>query len=346
MSRSRWPVRLTVIALATAVLPAAAGCGKQPPQIPQSPPPVQTTNPPFISPPPSPTPSAPPTATKTITDLALLNGESGRVYEGVTFKSTRAFQTATITLKDAHDIVFRDCVVEGSAWNAITINDVDHSVYNIRFENVYVKRTGRMGFECTARGSTGYANIVLDHVTIEPSGSEAISFDGPGHTCRILDTTIMGSGTNRDYPGQGFEINGSAGFTVDGLTIFQTRGSAFNLNGPIGRSSHWTFDHVVADMTVHNQSVRQEHTSQVLYAHNMRGAKWADTYIRAARPGGGVAYLDSCSRNDFRGVRWYDARGGQWAQPTLVGESFGNLFAAQAAPRPAVARLSASALSD
>lgn len=358
MPRASRPLRYALLVAAVLAAGMLGACGgEQPPpppsQSPQSPPP-QTPNPPFPSPP-VPSPSVPPRTERVVTDLHLLDGESDRVYENVTFRSTGRYQTATITIKNAHDIVFRDCVVEGGAWNAITINDIDRSVYNVRFENVYVKRTGRMGFECTARGSVGYENIVLDGITIEPSGSEAISFDGPGHDVVISDATILGSGTDRSYHGQGFEINGSSDFTIDGLTIYQTRGSAFNLNGPTGRPSGWTFTDVVADMTVSNQDVPQEHTSQVLYARNMSGATWSNTYIRAASPGGGVAYLDSCSDNDFRGVRWYDERGGHWATPRLVGSSSGNLFAGQpsaasagalAAGDPAAALRSASVLSD
>jgi hypothetical protein len=272
-------------------------------------------------------PKKAPRTTSTRVDLALERGEHDLTFSRVLFRSSKTFQRATVTITNAHDIVFRDCVFEGSAWNNISVNDRSRSVYNVRFVRCYVKASARMGFECTSRGgSVGYTGIRLMGVTFEPQGSEAVSFDGAGSGVLIHNVVIRGAGTNPAFPwGQGFEINGSRNFTVIGLRIYQTRGTAFNLNGPSG-SCGWTFRDVRADMSVRYQSVGQTPQSQVLLATGVHGSHWSKTVIRAASPGGGVMYIRDCSGNDFRGIRWLDSRHGFSTGPWQVGSCSGNLF--------------------
>jgi hypothetical protein len=273
-------------------------------------------------------PKDPPRTKRVIRDLKLTRGQKYRTYDRVRFVSSRRFQQATVLISRAHHITFRNCVFDGSAWNNISINDRNGSVHHIRFINCYVRSTARMGFECTARGSArGYTRISLTGVTFAPQGSQAVSFDGPGRLCSIRNVTIRGAGSSRAFPwGHGFELNGPRDFTIDGLRIYQTRGAAFNLSGPVGRSCGWTFRNVRADMTVRYQRVRQESHSQALLAKNMRGSRWISSVIRSAAPGGGVMYLSNCDNNDFRGITWRDARGGTWTKPWQVDGSTGNRF--------------------
>jgi len=272
-------------------------------------------------------PKKPPRVTSTRIDLMLERGEHDLTFRRVRFRSSRAHQRATVTITSAHDIVFRDCIFEGSAWNNISINDRNRSVYNIRFIRCYVKASARMGFECTSRGGpAGYTGIRLRGVTFEPQGSEAVSFDGPGSGVFIRNVVIRGAGTNPAFPwGQGFEINGSRNFFINGLRICQTRGTAFNLNGPSGACG-WVFRNVRADMSVRYQNTPQSSQSQVLLATGVHGSRWSNTVIKAASSGGGVMYIRDCCDNDFRGIRWIDARQGFTTRPWQVGGCSGNLF--------------------
>jgi hypothetical protein len=263
---------------------------------PKKPKPAPTT-----APTPTVTPASVPTTTTSITDLNLSAGQHDVVYDGVDFKSSKAGQRATITITRAYNITIRNSVIEGSAWNAVSVNSTG-SVHDITLQNVVIKSTPRMGFECTERGATGFYNIKLDRVTVEPSGSEAISFDGSGHDITVTNMLIEGAGTRPDLFswGQGFEINGNSKVTVDGLTIYRTRGDSLNLNGP-GGASGWSFRNVLVDAGVNNLgSVARGGSSNLLYAHNMNSSTWQGKFVN---PGSSpMAYLDNCDNNSFSGL--------------------------------------------
>jgi hypothetical protein len=239
----------------------------------------------------------------------------------VVFKSSHASQRATITMTSAHNITIRNSVIEGSAWNAVSINSRG-SIHDITFDNVLIKATERMGFECTERGSPGFYNVTLNRVTIEPSGSEAISFDGSGHAITVTNTVIQGAGTRPDLFswGQGFEVNGNSDVTVDGLTVYRTRGDSLNLSGP-GSACGWTFRNLLVDASVNNLgSVARGSSSNLLYAKNMKNATFQGR-LNNAGPAP-MGYLDNCSGNDFTSL----LRGGSPSGITQANGSSGNLF--------------------
>ena len=287
-----------------------------------APAPGPTPAPPAPSPTPSsPSPIPPGSSPTVITDLSLGAGQHDLVYENCVFTSTRAFQRATVTLTSAHHITFRNSVIEGSAWNAVSINSRG-SIHDITFENVVIESTQRMGFECTERGSPGFFNITLDNVTVRPSGSEAISFDGAGHHITVTDTVIEGAGTRPDlFPwGQGFEINGNSDVTVDGLTVYRTRGDSLNLNGPAGASG-WSFRDLLIDASVDNLGgIARGAVANLLYARNMTGAVLQGR-LNNVGPSP-MGYLDACSANDFSGL----LRSGSPAGISQVNGCAGNGF--------------------
>jgi len=254
-------------------------------------------------------PQVPPTTTRTITDLELKAGQSGITYENVRFASSRSYQQATVTITNAHHIVFRECVFDGSAWNNITINDFGATVHDITFIDCYVRSAERMGFECTSRGSSSrcYSNVVMRRVTFEPQGSEAVSFDGPSIPvgCTVEDVLIKGSGTRPDRFswGQGFEINGPKGFLVEDVVMFRTRDSNWNLNGNNSADQDWTFRNTLIDNTVDQLGgVTRNAHANVICAHNVDSTVWVDCDFRNARPGAAAAYLSDCDRNRFDGI--------------------------------------------
>lgn len=273
-------------------------------------------------------PDRPPATGATITDLVLSQGQSGITYQGVRFVSSRRFQQATVTITRAHHITFRDCVFEGSAWNNITINDTGGTVHDISFVNCYVKSAPRMGFECTSRGPDDacYTDIVLDGVTFEPQGSEAISFDGPpvhAH-CTVRHVLIKGSGTRPDlFPwGQGMEINGPRGFLVEHLTMHRTRGSNWNLSGA-DRHMDWTFRDIRIDNTVnHLGGIRRSDDANIICAFDVDGSVWRRCTFRNARPGAALAYLSDCDDNRFDGI----GRSGTPTHITEVNGCSGNIW--------------------
>jgi len=279
---------------------------------------------PVVTPAPAPapapsTPTSTPVTNSTITDLNLSSGQHDIVYDGVTFKSSRASQRATVTITKAYNITIRNSVIEGSAWNAMSINSTG-SVHDITLQNVVIKSTQRMGFECTERGSTGFYNITLDRVTVEPSGSEGISFDGKGHHITVTNTVIKGAGTRPDLFswGQGFEINGNTNVTVDGLTIYRTRGDGLNLSGPSG-SCNWTFRNLLVDASVNNLgSVSRGGSANLIYAKNMNGATFQGRLNNVS--GGPMGYLDNCDNNSLSGL----TRSGSPATVSQVNGCSGN----------------------
>jgi hypothetical protein len=274
-------------------------------------------------------PTTPPATTSTITDLTLSSGQSNLVYENVRFASSRSYQRATVTITRADNITFKNCVFDGSAWNGITINDSGGTVSNITFINSYVKGSERMGFECTSRNSTtrSYSKVDLLGMTFEPQGSEAISYDSNAVVdvdVTVKNVVIRGSGTRPDLFdwGQGFEINGPKGFLIDGLTMYRTRGSNFNLSGR-GVPTDWTFKNVVIDNTKdYLGGVTRSSLANLICADLVYNSLWLDSTFTNALPGGCAAWIEASCYNDFRGITWNGS-------PTNILEEYGstgNLF--------------------
>lgn len=256
--------------------------------------------------------------------------------------------TAVVSLTSTTSwVVFDHCVFDPSwpsytnTWNCVSINHTATAKFNhiwfvdCLFKSVYDASgysLNRMGFECTGRPApTGaddvYQDIRLIRCTFEPPGSEAVSFDGPEMTSSVLveDVTILGSGnhpTNYSW-GQGFEINGPSGFTVNRLTIYPGRGSGTNLGGrdTLGGNSDWTFTDINILPDYHDlQVTRRDSLSHPVYAHDMHGTTWTGTVERTLVGGSGnFVYLSNCDNNDFTGVDWVGS--GTFSQPNSTGNT-------------------------
>jgi len=270
-----------------------------------------------------PTPNPAPTYT-TMKDARLV---SGRVYEHVVFtggSSTRGVLHMNYSLSN---VTLRDCIIESGPQNGWTINAKDGVIIEgIRAERLTIRPQPRMGIEFTDRTTTGRKSanwrcIDLIDVTVDPQGAEAVSFCGDvsGVDLYVRDMLIRGSGNRPDlYPwGQGFEINKARGITVDGLTIRQTRGAAFNLQGPNSSTlMDWSFRNVTADMRVKDpdQTQPMSSSSQVVYCKNVGGG-WTFSGLVVGTTSD-CGYLDNVRGADFTGTTW--VREGGTARVTRV----------------------------
>jgi hypothetical protein len=284
---------------------------------------------------PTPTPTASVIYT-TMTNATLQSGTASapRVYENIRFVGGSSTTGVLHINYNLHDVVLRNCVIDTGPQNGWTINTSDTvSVYNIRTEGLTIRAQPRMGLEFTDRTYTGrttnnWRNLTLNNVTVEPAGSEAVSFcsTAMGNTSTtVRDMVIEGSGTRPDLYswGQGFEINKAKGITVDGLVIRQTRGSAFNLNGPSSSTDmQWKFTRVYADMSVRDSQQTQppDSTSQVVYCKNATGWSLSGRVVATVSDCG---YLDNVNGADFTGTSW--SRVGGTARVLLANGSSGNI---------------------
>jgi hypothetical protein len=255
-----------------------------------------------------------------MTDARLVSGtpSAPKVYERVIFKggsSTRGVLHINYTL---HDVVLRDCIIDSGPQNGWTINSSDSvSIYNIRTEGLTIRPQPRMGLEFTDRTYTGrttagWHHLTLNDITVEPSGSEAVSFcstsNGDAETY-VNDMLIEGSGNRPDLYswGQGFEINKVRGIHVDGLTVRETRGAAFNLQGPDSSAQmNWSFKGVLADMRVQDedQAYDMKSDAQVVYCKNVGGG-WTFSGLVVTSPSGSFnGYLDNVKNVSFAGTTW------------------------------------------
>ncbi|NLE23314.1 MAG: hypothetical protein GX624_11145 [Actinobacteria bacterium] len=289
----------------------------------------------------TPKPTATPTSGSsasytTMTNAKLQSGTSSapRVYENIIFKGGSSTTGVLHINYNLHDVVLRNCIIDTGPQNGWTINTNDSvSVYNIRVEGLTIRPQPRMGLEFTDRTYSGRSTnnwryLTLNNVTVEPSGSEAVSFCstamGNAYTT-VKDMVIEGSGTRPDLYswGQGFEINKAKGITVDGLTIRQTRGSAFNLQGPSSSTNMmWKFTRVNADMSVRDsqQTQSMSTTSQVVYCKNATGWSFSGRVVATVSDCG---YLDNVKGATFTGTSW--TRVGGTARVLQANGSSGNI---------------------
>jgi hypothetical protein len=271
-----------------------------------------------------------------MTNARLVSGtpSAPKVYQNVIFKGGSATTGVLHVNYPLHDVVLRNCIIDSGPQNGWTINTTDAvSVYNVRTEGLLIRAQPRMGLEFTDRTYSGrttnnWRNLTLNNVTVEPAGSEAVSFcsTAMGNAATtVRDMVIEGSGTRPDLYswGQGFEINKARGITVDGLTIRQTRGCAFNLNGPSSATDmQWRFTRVNADMTVRDaqQTKPMASTSQVVYCKNATGWSMSGRIVATASDCG---YLDNVKNVNFTGTSW--SRVGGTARVLLANGSSGNI---------------------
>ena len=283
-------------------------------------------------------PASPWATTSSKTTYIIPSGANGMEYDLVHFKGGAAQQAVLSLTNPCHDLHFYRCVIDGGLWNGVSLND-RNTIYDVTFEECYwmASPKGRIGLEVTSRPSdpaTGYHGVNLVNCTFEPQGMEAVSFDGQygSHDCTIHGNVIQGAGLNpsQQYP-NGLEINGPTGFTVTGNTIWQCRGSAFNMQRHVTDDCGWVVTGNVLDATKHAAGMpTQAADSQQVLGFNVYGGKFGGKFdgntIISAAPGGSVAYLSGCHGMDWRGTSWRDANGrAGHAVPTQVNCS-GNLL--------------------
>jgi hypothetical protein len=184
---------------------------------------------------------------RTLTTYRVPAGAHNIVYDHVTFKGGNS-STAVLTInRAAHNLTFTHCTIERGPYNGITINATNGNIHDITFTNCRVKAAGRMGIEVTQRpasSSTGPKRIRVVNTVFEPSGEEAMSYDG-GYFASydlISGVTVMGSDNKQNPAWSGaIEINGPTYFTVQNTKIFASRKNALNLEGPAGKNGHLVF---------------------------------------------------------------------------------------------------------
>jgi hypothetical protein len=196
---------------------------------------------------------------KTFSTYSVPAGAHDRVYDHVNFRGGNS-STAVLTINHAaRNITFTHCTIESGSYNGVTINATNGNIHDITFTHCRIQAAGHMGIECTQRpasNTVGYRNIKVIDTVIEPSGEEAMSFDGGYFAAHavISGVTIMGSDNkaNPAYSGA-IEINGPTYFTVENTKIYACRKNALNLEGPSG-NGHLVFRKVTIDYAVRHES--------------------------------------------------------------------------------------------
>jgi len=270
---------------------------------------------------PTPTPTSTPTPGRTYISYTVPAGTHDVVYENITFTGGGA-TTAVLTLNQScYNIVFRNCTIGASPYNGVSINSYNGNIHDVRFEGCHFLSAARMGFEVTNRpdaATAGYHNIDLIDCVFEPSGSEAVSYDGESLSgdCLIKNVVIKGAGNGPGNPlwnsawtwRQAFEINGPINMTMDHLTINLSYGTTLNLNGPASGDCGWTFTGCTFDMSQSylTSSPLVSYDSNgygppILFATDMRNAVFANcTFNTGTNVRGRIADLTaSNSGNDF-----------------------------------------------
>ncbi len=270
---------------------------------------------------------------KTFTNYRLPAGAHDRIYEDCVFKGGSRTRAVLTIDRAARNIVFRDCVIKrGGGWNGVSINDRLGNIHHIRFNRVKVKTQGRMGMEITSRpasGSRGYRAISIVNSTIEPQGSQAVSFDGGAgaRDCTFRNNTVKGAGINpRQQWGHGFELNGPSRFKVIDNRFYQCRDSILNLQRHTTARSGWVFKRNLLDASRHVQKVRMDRNEQVVIGNNLYGGYFLANKVIADAPGGGVAWFGNCHYMNWRTTKWRDARGGGYKRPMAQEGSSNNRF--------------------
>lgn len=215
--------------------------------------------------------------------------------------------------RGASFITFLGCTINANphGGNGVSVCDngwLGATYHDIVWQRCHFLGSPRMDFECIQRPdrvhavTTGYYNINLIACVFEPSGSEAVSFDGSALCGRsmISGCTIKGAGNDpsADY-GSGLEINGPTNFTVQNTTIYRTRGSLLNLQCRVPLSG-WTFTYCSFDASQNYQTVPMETGARVIAAHGMNSAVFARCTFNAGSSAYNIGWLNGCSRNDFR----------------------------------------------
>ncbi|MCK9641686.1 MAG: glycoside hydrolase family 55 protein, partial [Prolixibacteraceae bacterium] len=169
----------------------------------------------------------------------------------------------SIQMEALNSSTFTDCTIEtnlGGWGNGIAITDngvTNGTLHDVTFLRLHIMPQPRMGFEMLGRSYMGartldYYNIIIKDSVIEPTGSEAISFDGPGHDLRVEGSLFKGSGTAGSYYPwhQALEFNGSTSSYALNNTFYRSDGVWLNMH-----CTGCTFDGNYFDNSVNNIGV-------------------------------------------------------------------------------------------
>jgi hypothetical protein len=238
-------------------------------------------------------------------------------------------------------ITFTDCEIGANSANGNGVSIVDTgwsgaTCHDLVWQDCHFLGSPRMDFECIQRAdgvhaiTTGYYNINLIGCVFEPSGAEAISYDGSyeaGHST-ISGTTVKGAGWNSAYPWhQGVEFNGAVGMTFTHNTVYRCAGDMIN------HQQHGTVsDNVFTDNTFDGtvSYIGTPATSpDMIYFANVSGATFSDNVVKTD-VGGLLIGLVGSSNNSFVGNRVIDTRSRTRAHPCVfaMDGSSRNLFVA------------------
>lgn len=259
-------------------------------------------------PPPPPPPPAP-------TNLFNAKLISGMTYDNVVFTGGTTTRGVLHIDYPLQNVVVKNFHVVAGPQNGISINAQDGvDVRNVVFDTGVIDSQPRMGLECTDRRSAAvYQMVQVLNTLFHSQGNEAVSFDSlyaGSCNCLFTDNVIEGAGQNIAQPyGNGFEINGPAGFEVARNHIYACRGAAFNLQRHSSADCLWNFHDNVLDSSHRVQSVLQSASAQQVLAQNVYGGKFPLNQIVSSAPGGSVAYLSGCHNMDWRTSTWKDASG-------------------------------------
>jgi hypothetical protein len=207
--------------------------------------------------------------------------------------------------QSCYNITFTDCTVGSGPWNGVTINVTNGNIHDITFTGCHILAAGRMGIECTQRpasNTTGYKNVKVIDTVIEPSGEEAMSFDGGyfSANCLIDGVTINGSDNqaNPAYSGA-IEINGPTYFTVQNTTIYASRKNALNLEGPPGQNGHLVFTNDTIDYSVQKESFATDaSTARLTELQSVNGAVFSNCKFIMGKAWN-AGYWTNSSNNDL-----------------------------------------------
>jgi hypothetical protein len=161
-----------------------------------------------------------------------------------------------------------------------------------------------MGIEVTQRpasNSTGPKRIKVIDTVIEPSGEEAMSYDGGyfASSDLISGVTIMGSDNQADPAWSGaIEINGPTHFTVQNTKIYACRKNALNLEGPSG-NGHLVFRNVTIDYGKRYESYPTDSsTARLTEMQSVNGAVFTGCRLVLGQAWN-AGYLTNSSNNDL-----------------------------------------------
>ena len=242
---------------------------------------------------------------------ANLSSQHDVLYTGCNFTGSGTGNAAMILSGGGYNIAFHNCTFAAANWNGVSINELNNSnIRDITFADCQWPYSDRMNFECTSRYCTTkqHERIALIGCTFEPSGSECVSFDGynniPNYNL-VKDCLIKGAGNSPTYTQwpHGFEINGGLYYTVQNLTIGQTRAFCVNVRG--AANNHWVFENCVFDRSHrYPGQTRNPDNNAVILAEVLADTYWVNCVFNSGTVSYCMFWLENAVDNTFTNCTW------------------------------------------